>query len=317
MTTLKNSPLVTVVCPAFNAAETLRASVQSVIEQTYKNLQIVIVDDGSSDETISIAEALAREDQRIEVHSQTNSGSCIARNKGFSLANGFYVSVIDADDLWPPWKIQEQVELLKSNPDSIVIGGVRRFGVENGRWVWYHETLPFPYEGKINYLRRLLRLNDNEMVLLNTFCAKTEFIVNEGGWDPLIHTGHDWDVWIRLAKKHPFLPVPKVYQYYRKSKASATRRNSVIKVLDSHMIILERHGLDILKDREENRRLISERLIKLANVAFNIGNTSEARFCLRKACMYRPALLNQDFYRLLLKTVLRTVYEGRGAGGHP
>lgn len=299
-------PLVSIICPAFNAAETLRECVESVREQSYKNFEMIIVNDGSTDKTESVANDLSNLDQRIKVISQPNNGSCVARNKGFSAATGKYVSAIDADDLWPPWKLEEQVRILELNPESIVIGGVRRFGIEKGQWVWYRKTFPFSYETKEKYLRKLINIDVNSMVLLNTFCAPKKFIIEEG-WDPAIKTGHDWEVWIRLAKRHPFITVKKIYQYYRKSNTSITRKNSIKIVVESRIIVTERHGFEILGSDVGVKRLISKRLLSLAQISYDNNNISEAWYCLGKALKYRQIFYNKEFYKLFLKNILRGI----------
>ena len=297
-------PLVSVICPAFNAATTLNECIGSVTKQTYQNIEIIIVDDGSEDNTKKVAYDISRNDERVRIISQANSGSCVARNTGFSQSKGVYVSVIDADDMWPKYKIEEQVSLLQKNSNSIVIGGVKRFGIENERHIWYREKYPFIYKGKDKYLNKLIQMGNHEMVLINTLCAKREFILSDG-WDPQIKTGHDWELWIRLAKKYPFITSNRIYQFYRKSKVSATQKNPIKKVVDSHIMVTERHGYDILRSHSQVKKLISKRLMVLAQAAYLRGDISSMLYCYRKSCKYRYGFLQKDFYKLLIKGFLK------------
>jgi hypothetical protein len=103
-------PLVSVVVPAFNAAATLERTLHSIAEQTYAELEIIIVDDGSTDETAALARAFCSRDDRGRLIRQPNAGVAAARNTGIKVARGEWLAPIDADDLWHPSKIERQVE---------------------------------------------------------------------------------------------------------------------------------------------------------------------------------------------------------------
>src|SRR5436190_24381702 len=94
--------LVTVVTPAYNVARYIEAAVRSVLRQTYGNFEYIIVDDGSSDDTLAVAHRLARFDQRVKVLSVDHGGSSRARNIGIAAAHGEFISFLDADDAWEP-----------------------------------------------------------------------------------------------------------------------------------------------------------------------------------------------------------------------
>jgi glycosyltransferase involved in cell wall biosynthesis len=111
--------LVSVVIPAFNAAHTLDETLRSVRSQTHTNMEIVIVDDGSNDETRSIADGHAADDSRIRVFSQTNAGVAAARNAGTRYSKAAFIAFIDADDLWAPTKIEQQLEAMIAGGDKV------------------------------------------------------------------------------------------------------------------------------------------------------------------------------------------------------
>ncbi|MGP6085898.1 glycosyltransferase family 2 protein [Antarctobacter jejuensis] len=110
-------PLASIVVPAFNASATLPETLRSLRAQTYRDLEIIIVDDGSTDETPQIAEDFAREDARIRIVSQVNRGLAGARNSGIHAARGEFVGFCDADDLWAPGKLSAHVLHLQSAPE--------------------------------------------------------------------------------------------------------------------------------------------------------------------------------------------------------
>src|SRR5512143_3730544 len=111
---MSSEPLVSVVMPVYNGARYLRQALESALAQTYRPLEIVVVDDGSTDETPAI---LAEFGTRIRALRQPNSGSAAARNAALDAARGELIAFLDADDLWLPQKLAVQVEYLREHPD--------------------------------------------------------------------------------------------------------------------------------------------------------------------------------------------------------
>ena len=113
------SEYVSVVIPAYNAAETLDETLQSVRTQTHIRLEIIVVDDGSTDETCAIAERHAAEDPRVQLLKQANAGVAAARNTGWQHARYDYIAFVDADDLWAPTKIEKQLHALINGGEKV------------------------------------------------------------------------------------------------------------------------------------------------------------------------------------------------------
>jgi len=114
------APMVSVVMPAFNAEQHLENAVNSVLTQTYRNLELIVVDDGSTDHTLSILKAISIHDSRLKIISQNNSGRpSIARNRGISIASGEYISFLDSDDLWEPSRVEKMVTGLDGHPEWV------------------------------------------------------------------------------------------------------------------------------------------------------------------------------------------------------
>jgi glycosyltransferase involved in cell wall biosynthesis len=116
-----NTPLVSVVIPAFNASDTLQETLRSVAAQTYRHLEIIVVDDGSVDHTAVIARCFGRSDPRVQVIQKSNGGVASARNAGTKASAAEYVAFIDADDLWHPTKIAKQMAVLTANGDDMAL----------------------------------------------------------------------------------------------------------------------------------------------------------------------------------------------------
>ena len=112
-------PLVSVVIPAFNAAATIASTLHSVTAQTYPHTEIIVVDDGSRDDTGSIVRRFGSADPRIRLITQANAGVAAARNAGIELAAGEFIAPVDADDLWHPTKIEKQMRVMLEGTDDL------------------------------------------------------------------------------------------------------------------------------------------------------------------------------------------------------
>ncbi len=116
---MNSTELVSVVIPAYNAAATIDETLRSVRAQTHEHLEILIVDDGSRDDTLAIARRHAEMDTRVHVLSQPNAGVAAARNAGWRRARSDFIAFVDADDLWAPTKIERQLEALLAGGDRV------------------------------------------------------------------------------------------------------------------------------------------------------------------------------------------------------
>lgn len=115
---VRPQPLVSAIVPAFQAAESITAALESVLAQTYPNIEVVVVDDGSRDRTAERVAAMARNDARVRLVRQSNRGPAAARNTGIAAAHGEFIAPLDADDIWLPDKIAEQMALMLRMPDA-------------------------------------------------------------------------------------------------------------------------------------------------------------------------------------------------------
>jgi glycosyltransferase involved in cell wall biosynthesis len=106
-------PLVSVIIPAYNASVTIERTLRSVLAQTHGHLEIIVVDDGSIDDTAAIVERISREDPRIILLQQPNQGVATARNVSIDHARGEFIAPLDADDIWHPSKIEKQIAVIK------------------------------------------------------------------------------------------------------------------------------------------------------------------------------------------------------------
>lgn len=225
-----NAPLVSVVIPAYNAARTLKATVQSVFEQTVQDFEIVIVDDGSTDDTIAVARSI--EDSRVKVITQVNSGAAAARNTGIKSAKGKYVAMLDADDLWMPHKLERQLAVFNSEKDvSAVQSGVYYVNdnleiISVGRCV---ESKDILYETLVF---------QNLPGLMSTLIVKRSVFEEIGYLDTKLVILEDWELAIRLARYYNFASIEEPLTLYRQFPGNRSRNVSIH--IEPGYIILDR-----------------------------------------------------------------------------
>lgn len=209
------SRLVSVVIPAYNAAQTLDETLRSVRSQTHRALEIIVVDDGSTDDTRRVAERHAAVDDRMRVITQENAGVAAARNTGWQRATSDLIAFVDADDLWAPTKIERQVEAIQS--------GGRRVGLVYCWSAWIDGQSSITNLG-----RRVYWAGDVlEEILVDNFVGngssaliRREALVSARGFDSKLRAVgaegcEDYLVYCRIAEEYHYAVVPEYLTGYR------------------------------------------------------------------------------------------------------
>ncbi len=200
-------PLVSVIIPNHNYANFLEGAIESVLFQTYSNIEIIVVDDGSSDNS---REVLKKYANQVKLIFQTNQGVSIARNTGVAESKGDLIAFLDADDIWLPTKIEKQVDLFTR--DSSL--GLVHVGVEeiasNG------QRLNIRMNGAVGWVfEELLLLRSSVLAAGSGAMIWREIFDNLGGFDSSLSTSADWDFCCRLARLYPIGFIPEVLVKYR------------------------------------------------------------------------------------------------------
>lgn len=193
---MKTEEKVTVIIPTYNRAGTIAESIQSVLDQTYTNLEVVIVDDGSMDETEAIINKLADERTKY-VRLDKNSGVANARNVGVNLAKTDWIAFQDSDDIWHKDKLEKQMTYAKEYPEYALIYSKYKLFYQNG----VESVMPaYPLEVmEGNMFKALLERN---VIDAPTILVKKEEFLSVGGFDIDFHALEDWDFVIRFAKQY-------------------------------------------------------------------------------------------------------------------
>ena len=184
----------------------MRAAIDSVLAQTFSDIELIVIDDGSSDRTAAIVQEMA--DARIRLHRTEHAGLVAAENQGIDLATGEYIVRCDGDDLYLPTLFERHVEILDGQPETAAVGAwVRLFG---GR----QRAIRPPTEP--SRIRALLRL---ENCLSQPVMMRADVVREVGGFRPV--TWEDWDLWIRLAARHDLRNIPECLVLLRSRASSA------------------------------------------------------------------------------------------------
>lgn len=191
------APLISVVMPSYNSADTIEASLRSVVAQTYPALEIIVVDDGSSDETVARARAIPCERPIQVVAEGRNQGAPRARNRGAELAKGEFLAFLDSDDTWSPDKLDRQIQAMLAAPETVLCYTQIRHDDHLGREIYTSEYERSGALGADLLARNVVGSTSSVMIRRDAF-------FRVGGFDPGFTACQDWDLWVRLAEAGPF-----------------------------------------------------------------------------------------------------------------
>ena len=209
-----NSPCVSVVIPAFNAAETVGAAVESALGQTLTDIEVIVVDDGSTDDTL--ARLAAINDSRLRVVRADHRGVAHTRNTGLDHARGEFITFLDADDLWAAGKLQAQVEKIASNPAVWAVYSWTMFMDQRGRYLF--AKAPQYCSGDV-YAELLVTFS---LASGSNVLARRECIEAIGRFDESAQPVEDWEYWLRAAKAGQFAAAPSHQVFYRFTRGSSS-----------------------------------------------------------------------------------------------
>ncbi|MBV8174391.1 MAG: glycosyltransferase family 2 protein [Verrucomicrobia bacterium] len=308
-------PLVSVIIPALNAAKYIRQALDSVLSQTYKRIEAIVVDDGSSDATSTIIEEFVKRDSRVQLVWQSNAGVGAARNTAIGKARGKYIASLDADDFWFPEKLEKQVACME------------QYGIETGLvYCWstlidehgdfLSNGLPQTVEGRLRHaliLRNvvgcasvpLFRASALEQVGL--YLTRAEQAGAQGC--------EDWDLSLRIAEIFSIRVVPESLVAYRQTRSSMSVRTE--EMAASFAVTMGRA-------RQRNSDLPAATFrwsagnfyVYLVGRCMRWGHYARCFRFLKEAVRADPVLLlSTNVYRALLKSLLKLIM--RPSGNRP
>ncbi|PWS26399.1 hypothetical protein DHW03_16595 [Pedobacter yonginense] len=215
-------PLVSVVIPLFNAEKYIATAIESIINQSHQNCEIIVVDDGSTDQSFQVARRY--QSNRVTLIQQQNKGASAARNEGLKLAKGEYIQFLDADDFLGKDKIKHQIELIRNQIDILVLGPTVYFqdGQDPFTTPFTHEWFSAGSNNPIDFLTKLygadlIGQNYGGMIQPNAWLVPKSIIDQAGAWNETLTLDDDGEYFCRvvLASKS-ILYAPTSINYYRK-----------------------------------------------------------------------------------------------------
>ena len=227
---------VDVIIPAFNAAKYLPAALESVGSQTFEDWQIVVIDDGSTDDTAAVvAPFLDRFGPKLKYIKQENRGLPAARNAAILASNSRFIALLDADDVWLPCRLAASIETLTARPNAGLAYGLITYIDAEGNTKETFQGNSAPFEGRVAsriYMRKI-------ELPCPTITIRRSGIDEVGLFDETMRSTEDRDLWLRVALRHEVAFIPKVLAYYRVSSSSMSANSQ--RMLEAQLQFIRKH----------------------------------------------------------------------------
>jgi glycosyltransferase involved in cell wall biosynthesis len=228
------APKVSVVIPTYCHRDFILTTLDSVFNQTTTDYEVIVVNDGSTDDTAAILAPLI-DAKRIDYIEQSNQGQNRARNRGIERARGDYIALLDDDDTWPRDKLRWQIDFLDANPHVGMVGGTLQAIDENDSFRWKGTFTPV--------------IDFETLFAANPFLSPGQTLIRAnllkqlGGMNPTIWGADDWDLWFRIAKASKIVMVDRLALYYRLHPGNASKQTA--RLLRAACETLEAHLRDV------------------------------------------------------------------------
>jgi Predicted glycosyltransferases len=285
---------VSVIIPTYNYGRFISEALKSVLEQTRPVSEIIVVDDGSTDDT---KRAVRKISDKIKYIKQTNSGVCSARNRGVTESKGGFIAFLDADDIWEPTKLEKQLRKFAENPEvGLVHCGMREFDSETNK------TISTRTDGEQGSVWRELLLWEVPCVNVSgsVIMVSRKAFENVGGFDTRLRVGEDWDFCYRIAKKYQVGFVREALVNYR-SHGAAAHLNVKNMELGMKLFYEKAFSTDDANVLALRRRALGNFYRILAGSYFQAGNYSSFLSNLVKSIWMKPGNIDYFANKLLKK----------------
>ena len=272
-----NHPTVSVIIPTYNRAHLIGKAIKSILNQTFQDFEIIVIDDGSTDNTEETVKSFNNFKIRYICHAN-NQGVSVARNTGIRASRGKYIALLDSDDEWLPEKLDKQIKTFKSElPEVGVVYSNVLYIDESGKNINKLGN-PKKVEG---YIYEDL-LGGNYVGTSSTLLIKKECFNRVGLFDDLLKAENDWDMWIRIAKYYRFalIKIPLVKYRFHSNRIS---NNSELKIIMASRILVK-----YTNELKERRGTHSKLYFRISNRFYHLGKMKEGQRYLLKAISLNP-----------------------------
>ncbi|MDT4292314.1 glycosyltransferase [Methylomonas sp. MO1] len=292
------SPLASVILPVYNGKKFIRDAVHSILTQSHINLELLIVDDGSTDESTSIIKELSEKDNRIRFFQQKNSGVAGARNLALREAKGEYIGFIDQDDIWLTDKLESQITYFKQNPEAVFLHGNIEY-IDDQLTPLDKSLYPWETNASGHCFERLFVWN---AIAIQTVCFKRKCMETVGFLREEVPGVDDYDYWLRFSRFFPIDYLDKTFALYRFHGENESHKWHLqdikrAKVLEGILQDFPDIYLEIGKTRVNNQLSALYREIAIEFIRKN--NNKEARTYSFKAFVKAPFKFENIFTLLM------------------
>ena len=208
-----NNPVISVVMPVYNCEEYIYLSIKSILEQSYSNFELIVINDGSTDGTLKILENFS--DNRIRIFSQNNMGISKSLNKGIRISQGKFIARHDADDISENKRLEKQLQYMRLNPNIALLGTWSKIIINNK---FSRKNLIHP---RTDEDCKIGLLFDN-CFSHGSILIKKSTLIKVGFYNENIIGAEDYELWSRIAKKFKVANIPEFLHYYRVHKSSVS-----------------------------------------------------------------------------------------------
>ena len=316
-------PVVSVIIPTYRHAEYVGRALDSVFAQTFREYEVIVVNDGSPDDTAQVLAPLVQEGRITTYIEQKNAGQASARNRGIAAAQGEFIALLDDDDWWPAEKLAWQVEALRADPACAVVYGIPLPVDEKGESTvpqdGYGNRMDWPASGPSGavyeqMLSRCWLISPGQALVRRSALAGDRNI-----FDPQLRGCDDWDLWLRIAERgSTFRFEPRDALYYRLHGGNASRdtlgmRQNELRLLLKHLgrnYVTPKRALAILARLLRYLRETPPLLAEQAQADLVQGHVLAAREKLRYCRKLRPYLILRPWFQKLWRTAWTAPVEG-------
>ena len=283
-------PQVSLVMSVFNGQPYLGAAVDSILAQTWRDFEFIVIDDGSTDDSGSLLRRYAESDARVVIiTNERNLGLTPSLNLGLRRARGAYMARQDADDLSSPERLACQVAFLDAHPTVGVVGTLSQVIDAEGQVVEgtnYHSALI----GNLELKEQLL--HDNP-ICHGSVLMRRELVIAVGGYDETIETTQDYDLWLRLAEVTEFANLEAVLYYYRVHPGSVGRTRYARQTYDKARVLARSLRRRQAKPPPERLAVAAHHYLVSAQMAYQQGNIAMAARAMTAALELSPTLFGR------------------------
>lgn len=288
---MREKPTVSIVLPTYNNATLLPKAIESILQQSFQNFELIIINDCSSDNTEHVVETFV--DKRIVyLKNDINKGAPVSRNIGINASRGEYIAFTDDDDIWFPQKLEKQMKLFSEASTKVGVVYSGRFITDSGKTKYFPSRKLKPKEGMIHQ-----DLLARGFVANSTILAKREYLDKAGYYDPNFPRLQEWELMIRVSKYCSFRYINEPLVTGRKGIISS----NIKALLCAQKMLFKKHKNEIMK----NNKTFASHLYGIAATLYRMGDSKNGQKYLHQSLVTYPWCIDTLVFFMLSKFGLK------------